>query len=93
MCSVKKKKKKKKKEGKRKVPLRHIRPFNYKRGKHFYSALSSFSKHVAHIAHNAAEPQSDITGGSLLDYTELHLEPQKLICLFFHICSCTLKYL
>ena len=35
---------------------------------------TSFSKPAAYITHNATQPLSDITGGSLLDYMQLPLE-------------------
>ena len=38
---------------------------------------SSSSKPSACITHNATEPLSDITGGSLSDDVQLLLEPQK----------------
>ena len=34
-------------------------------------------------AHNASGPLSDVTGGSLLDYTQLPMEPQKAYMLLF----------
>ena len=46
--------------------------------------LLLFSKPDAYINHNATQPLSDITGGTLSDYKQLPLEPQKgFILLFF----------
>ena len=42
-----------------------------------------FSRPAAYINHNASSPLSDITGGSLSDYMQLPLEPQKTIILLF----------
>ena len=46
--------------------------------------LLLFSKPDAYINHNAPQSLSEITGGTLSDYKQLPLEPQKgFILLFF----------
>ena len=41
------------------------------------------SKPGAYITHNATCPLNDITGGTLWDYMQLLLEPQKALRYFF----------
>ena len=37
-----------------------------------------------YITHNATQQRNDTTGGYLLDYMQLPLEPQKALYCFFH---------
>ena len=45
-----------------------------------------YSKHGAYITHNATQPLSDITRGSLSNHMQL-VERQKTLNYFFHTCS------